>query len=150
MGMDFNPGMKHQLIRTTVREFAENEIRPLAAEMDKGPGFPDDLMEKMKPLHYFGLQVPMHLGGADLDSISYAIVIEEISRVSAALGLCITVHNSVGIYPILRFGTREQQQQFVPPMAAGERIGAFCLTEANAGSDAGGVETVAQETENGF
>jgi butyryl-CoA dehydrogenase len=70
--------------------------------------------------------------------------------VSAALGLCITVHNSVGIYPILRFGTREQQQQFVPPMAAGERIGAFCLTEANAGSDAGGVETVAQETEQGF
>jgi butyryl-CoA dehydrogenase len=150
MGMDFNPCMKHQLIRKTVREFAENEIRPLAAEMDKGPGFPDDLMEKMKPLHYFGLQVPMHLGGADLDSISYAIVIEEISRVSAALGLCITVHNSVGIYPILRFGTREQQQQFVPPMAAGERIGAFCLTEANAGSDAGGVETVAQETEQGF
>jgi butyryl-CoA dehydrogenase len=122
MGMDFNPCMKHQLIRKTVREFAESEIRPLAAEMDKAPGFPDDLMEKMKPLHYFGLQVPVHLGGAGLDSISYAIVIEEISRVSAALGLCITVHNSVGIYPILRFGTREQQQQFVPPMAAGERI----------------------------
>jgi hypothetical protein len=89
MGMDFNPGMKHQLIRKTVREFAENEIRPLAAEMDKGPGFPDDLMEKMKPLHYFGLQVPMHLGGADLDSISYAIVIEEISRVSAARFWCL-------------------------------------------------------------
>ena len=148
--MDFNPCMKHQLIRKTVREFAESEIRPLAAEMDKAPGFPDDLMEKMKPLHYFGLQVPVHLGGAGLDSISYAIVIEEISRVSAALGLCVTVHNSVGIYPILRFGTREQQQQFVPPMAAGERIGAFCLTEANAGSDAGGVETVARKTDHGF
>ncbi len=148
--MDFNPCMKHQLIRKTVQEFAENEIRPRAAEMDKGPGFPEDLMEKMKPLHYFGLQVPGHLGGADLDSTSYAIVVEEISRVSAALGLCITVHNSVGIYPILRFGTREQQQQFVPPMAAGESIGAFCLTEANAGSDAGGVETVARKTDHGF
>lgn len=148
--MDIDSNMKHQLIRKTVQEFAENEIRPLAAEMDKGPGFPEDLMEKMKPLQYFGLQVPTHLGGADLDSISYAIVIEEISRVSAALGLCITVHNSVGIYPILRFGTREQQQQFVPPMAAGDRIGAFCLTEANAGSDAGGVETVARETDQGF
>jgi len=142
--------MKHQLIRKTVQEFAENEIRHRAAEMDKGPGFPDDLMDKMKPLNYFGLQVPKHLGGADLDTVSYAIVIEEISRVSAALGLCITVHNSVGIYPILRFGTREQQQQFVPPMASGDSIGAFCLTEANAGSDAGGVETVARQTEHGF
>jgi butyryl-CoA dehydrogenase len=147
-GIDF--GMKQELIRKTVREFAENEIRHRAAEMDQGPGFPQDLMEKMKPLHYFGLQTPPHLGGAGLDTISYAIVVEEISRVSAALGLCITVHNSVGIYPILRFGTREQQQQFVPPMAAGERIGAFCLTEANAGSDAGGVETVARKTDHGF
>lgn len=148
--MDIDSSMKHQLIRKTVRDFAENEIRPLAEEMDKAPGFPEDLLEKMKPLHYFGLQVPGHLGGAGLDSVSYAIVIEEISRVSASLGLCITVHNSVGIYPILRFGTREQQQQFVPPMAAGDRIGAFCLTEANAGSDAGGVETVARKTDHGF
>jgi butyryl-CoA dehydrogenase len=148
--MDIDSSMKHQLIRKTVQEFAENEIRHRAAEMDKGPGFPDDLMDKMKPLNYFGLQVPKHLGGADLDTVSYAIVIEEISRVSAALGLCITVHNSVGIYPILRFGTREQQQQFVPPMASGDSIGAFCLTEANAGSDAGGVETVARQTEHGF
>jgi butyryl-CoA dehydrogenase len=148
--MDIDSSMKHQLIRKTVRDFAENEIRPLAEEMDKAPGFPEDLLEKMKPLHYFGLQVPGHLGGAGLDSVSYAIVIEEISRVSASLGLCITVHNSVGIYPILRFGTREQQQQFVPPMAAGDRIGAFCLTEANAGSDAGGVETVARKTDHWF
>ena len=97
----------------------------------------------MRPLHFFGLQAPKAYGGAELDSISYAITIEEISRVSAAVGLCLTVHNSVGIYPIERFGTEEQKRRFLPAMTSGERIGAFCLTEANAGSDAGGVETIA-------
>lgn len=148
--MDFNPCMKHQLVRKTVREFAENEVRPRVTELDRAPGFPEEILEKMRPLNYFGLQVPKDLGGAGLDTVSYAIAVEEISRVSAALGLCVTVHNSVGIYPILRFGTPEQQKRFVPALAAGERIGAFCLTEANAGSDAGGVETVAQETDDGF
>ena len=95
----------------------------------------------MKPLNFFGLKVPQKYGGANLDTISYAIAIEELSRVSAALGLCVTVHNSVGIFPILAFGTREQKEKFIPPMASGDSIGAFCLTEANAGSDAGGVET---------
>ncbi len=95
----------------------------------------------MRPLHFFGLQAPKAYGGAEMDSISYAIVIEEISRVSAAVGLCLTVHNSVGVYPIVRFGTEEQKNRFLPAMTRGERIGAFCLTEANAGSDAGGVET---------
>ncbi|MCP4115551.1 MAG: acyl-CoA dehydrogenase [Desulfobacteraceae bacterium] len=140
------PCYKHQLIRKTVKEFAENEIKPRVSELDREAEFPFDIMEKMKPLNFFGLQVPREFGGADLDTISYAIVIEEISRVSAAIGLCVTVHNSVGIYPILKFGTREQKQRFVPALAAGESIGAFCLTEANAGSDAGGVETSAQKT----
>jgi butyryl-CoA dehydrogenase len=78
-----------------------------------------------------------------MDSISYAIIIEELSRVCAAVGLCVSVHNSVGVYPILAFGTEEQKKKFVPRLASGEHIGAFCLTEANAGSDAGGVETSA-------
>ncbi len=148
--MDFNPCMKHQLIRKTVREFAENEIKPHAALLDKESRFPWDIVDKMKPLNFFGLQVPKEYGGAGLDTISYAIVIEELSRVSAALGLCVTVHNSVGIYPILKFGTKGQIEKFVPCMASGESIGAFCLTEANAGSDAGGVETNAVETDDGF
>lgn len=148
--MDFNPCMKHQLIRKTVREFAESEIKPHVALLDRDSRFPWEIVEKMKPLNFFGLQVPCTYGGAGLDTISYAIVIEELSRVSAALGLCVTVHNSVGIYPILKFGTKDQIEKFVPPMAAGDSIGAFCLTEANAGSDAGGVETNAVETENGF
>ena len=142
--------MKHQLISKTVREFAENEIQPMVAELDKEARFPHEIVERMKPLHFFGLQVPKHLGGAGLDTISYAIVIEELSRVSAALGLCVTVHNSVGISPILEFGTKEQINRFVPAMAAGDSIGAFCLTEANAGSDAGGVETSARKIEDGY
>ena len=142
--------MKHQLVRKAVREFAESEIKPHVSLMDKESRFPWEIVEKMKPLNYFGLQTPREYGGAGLDTISYAICVEELSRVSAAIGLCITVHNSVGIYPILAFGTDEQKQRFVPAMARGESIGAFCLTEANAGSDAGGVETHAVETDQGF
>ncbi len=148
--MDFNPCMKHQLIRKTVREFAESEIQPHVSLLDRESRFPWKIVEKMKPLNFFGLQVPKKYGGAGLDTISYAIAVEEISRVSAALGLCITVHNSVGIFPILKFGTEEQKKRFVPAMAKGESIGAFCLTEANAGSDAGGVETHAIESDDGF
>jgi butyryl-CoA dehydrogenase len=142
--------MKHQLIRKTVREFAETEIQPHVSGLDRDSRFPWDIIEQMKPLNFFGLQTPKHLGGADLDTISYAIAIEELSRVSGAIGLCVTVHNSVAIYPILAFGTREQQKRLVPQMASGEKIGAFCLTEANAGSDAGGVETMAVKTKNGY
>ncbi len=148
--MDFNPCMKHQVVRKTVREFAENEIRPHAASLDREGRFPTEIIEKMGPLNYFGLQVPPSLGGAGLDTISYAIVIEELSRVCAALGLCVSVHNSVGLYPILRFGTDEQIARFVPDMAKGLQIGAFCLTEANAGSDAGSVETTATKTAEGY
>ncbi|MFH2091690.1 MAG: acyl-CoA dehydrogenase family protein [Pseudomonadota bacterium] len=148
--MIFNPCMKHQLVRKTVREFAENEIQPHVSVLDKESRFPWDIIEKMKPLNFFGLQTPKEYGGADLDSISYAIAIEELSRVSAAIGLCVTVHNSVGIYPILAFGSEEQKNRWVPAMASGDRIGAFCLTEANAGSDAGGVETLATPTSDGY
>lgn len=139
--MDFNPCMKHKLVRKTVREFVEAELGPIAHDIDRDARFPWEVVEKMGPLNFFGLQIPKQYGGVELDSISYAITIEEISRVSAAMGLCVTVHNSVGAYPIVLFGTEEQKKRFLPPLASGERIGAFCLTEANAGSDAGGVET---------
>ncbi len=142
--------MKHKLVRKAVREFSEAELGPIAHEMDREARFPWEVVEKMRPLNFFGLQVPKKYGGADLDSISYAIAIEEISRVSGAMGLCLTVHNSVGVYPILRFGTDEQKERFVPRLSSGECIGAFCLTEANAGSDASGVETHAVATGNGY
>ncbi len=141
--MNFNPCMKHNLVRKTVRMFAEAELGPIASEIDRDARFPVEVVEKMRDLNFFGLQAPREYGGAGMDSISYAIVVEELSRVCAAIGLCVSVHNSVGLYPILRFGNKEQKERFIPRMAAGEAIGAFCLTEANAGSDAGGVETIA-------
>ena len=130
-------------MRKTVRKFSETELRPIAHDIDGESRFPWEVIEKMRPLNYFGLQVPKEYGGADLDCISYAITIEELSRVCAAIGLCITVHNSVGAYPIVCYGTEEQKKRFLPALASGEQIGAFCLTEANAGSDAGAVETTA-------
>jgi butyryl-CoA dehydrogenase len=141
--LDFNPCTKHKAVRKTVRKFAETELGPISHEIDRDSRFPWEVIEKMGPLQYFGLQVPQKYGGAALDTISYAIAIEEISRVCAAVGLCVTVHNSVGAYPIGQFGTEEQKKKFLPKLASGEHIGAFCLTEANAGSDAGAVETTA-------
>jgi butyryl-CoA dehydrogenase len=141
--LDFNPCMKHSAIRKAVRKFAETELGPISHEIDRDARFPREVIDKMRPLNYFGLQVPKKYGGAELDTISYAITIEEISRVCAAVGLCVTVHNSVGAYPIVLFGTEEQKERFLPKLAGGENIGAFCLTEANAGSDAGAVETTA-------
>ncbi|MBW2481813.1 MAG: acyl-CoA dehydrogenase family protein [Deltaproteobacteria bacterium] len=141
--MDFNPCTKHKAVRKTVRKFAETELGPISHEIDRDSRFPWEVIEKMGPLNYFGLQVPKKYGGAGLDTVSYAITIEEISRVCAAVGLCVTVHNSVGAYPIVLFGTEEQKERFLPLLASGEYIGAFCLTEANAGSDAGAVETTA-------
>jgi len=141
--LDFNPCTKHKAVRKTVRKFAETELGPISHEIDRDSRFPWEVIEKMGPLNYFGLQVPKKYGGAGLDTISYAITIEEISRVCAAVGLCVTVHNSVGAYPIVLFGTEDQKERCLSLLASGEYIGAFCLTEANAGSGAGAVETTA-------
>ena len=141
--MDMLLQEKHRAVRQSVRRFCDRELRPIAAQIDQEARFPWEVVEKMGALGYFGIQVPKRLGGAGLDAVSYAIIIEEISRVSAAIGLCISVHNSVAVYPILAFGSQAQIEQWVPPLARGEKIGAFCLTEPNAGSDAGGIEATA-------
>lgn len=141
--MEFNPCMKHKVVRGAAREFAEGELGPIAAEIDQQARFPWEVIEKMQALGYFGLQAPRDMGGAGLDTISYAIAIEEIARVSAGVALCVTVHNSVCLYPLLQFGTKEQIKRLAADLITGQRIGAFCLTEANAGSDAGAVETTA-------
>lgn len=141
--MDSILSEKHRVVRRSVRRFCERELRPIAKEIDHEARFPWEVVEKMGRLGYFGIQVPKELGGADLDSLSYAIIIEELSRVCASLGLCVTVHNSVAVYPILAFGLEEQKAEWVPPLARGEKIGAFCLTEPNAGSDATGIESTA-------
>jgi len=141
--MDTILSEKHRVVRRSVRRFCEREVQPIAKEVDQESRFPWEVVEKMGRLGYFGIQVPKRLGGADLDSLSYAIIVEEISRVCAGLGLCVTVHNSVAVYPILAFGSEEQKTKWVPPLARGEKIGAFCLTEPNAGSDPTGIESTA-------
>ena len=141
--MDSILSEKHRVVRRSVRRFCERELQPIAKEIDHETRFPWEVVEKMGRLGYFGIQVPKELGGADMDSLSYAIIVEEISRVCAGLGLCVTVHNSVAVYPILAFGSEEQKAEWVPPLARGEKIGAFCLTEPNAGSDATGIESTA-------
>ena len=148
--MQFNPCMKHKLIRNSARNFAETELASIAAEIDQQRIFPRNVIAKMKELNYFGLQVPKEYGGAALDSISSAIVVEEISRVCAAVGLCVTVHNGVAVYPILQFANASQKEKYLPQLAAGNVIGAFSLTEANAGSDAGSVETTAVKNETNY
>lgn len=134
---------KHIAVRRSVRDFCERELRPIAAEIDQEARFPWEIVQKMGALGYFGIQVPKSLGGAGLDAISYAIIVEEISRVCGAVGLCITVHNSVAVYPLMAFGSEHQKERWVQPMARGDKIGAFCLTEPNAGSDAGAISATA-------
>ena len=141
--MRFEPTMKQAVIRRTARKFAEAKLAPAAAEMDRTGHFPWDIAEEMAELNYFGLEIPAQYGGAALDTVSSAIVIEEISRVNAAMGLCISVHNSVSAYPTYRFGSESQHQNFLVPLASGKKIGTFCLTEPNAGSDASSLETTA-------
>ena len=134
---------KHGIVRRSVRAFCEREIIPIAGDLDLEARFPWEVVEKMGKLGYFGIQAPPELDGAGMDTVSYAIVIEEISRACAGLGLSVTVHNSVGVYPLVAFGSDDQKRRWVPPLAKGEKIGAFCLTEPNVGSDASGVESTA-------
>lgn len=131
---------KNRAIRRAVRFFCDREIAPLAKQIDQEASFPWEVADKMGRLGYFGIQVPQVLGGAGLDTVNYALTIEEISRVSAGIGLCVTVHNSVAVAPLLAFGTEKQKQRWIPPLARGEKFWAFCLTEPNVGSDAAGIK----------
>jgi butyryl-CoA dehydrogenase len=141
--MDFELSMKHRIIQKTARQFAERECGPLASRIDREAELPLTLLERMKPLGYFGLQIPQELDGAGLDTLGFALVVEAVSQVCAALGLLVAVHNSVVANPLLRFGTTEQIEHHLKPLARGECIGAFCLTEPNAGSDAAAIQTMA-------
>ena len=141
--MEFHLTQKQEVIRRTVRDFAENRIGPVAHELDQQARFPWGLMESMKAMNLFGLQADPAWGGAGLDTISYAIVIEELGRTCAAISLAVTVHNSVALFPVETFGSEEQKQRLLPGMCSGDRIGAFCLTEPNAGSDVSSIEATA-------
>lgn len=141
--MRFEPTMKQAVVRRTVREFAASKLADAAVEMDRTARFPLGLAREMADLQYFGLEIPAEYGGAGLDAVSSTMVVEEISRANAAMGLCISVHNGVSAYPIYLFGTPEQHRRFLPLLASGEKIGTFCLTEPNAGSDIASLESTA-------
>jgi alkylation response protein AidB-like acyl-CoA dehydrogenase len=141
--LDLTLSIKQKQIRRMARQFAKAELAPIAKEIDEERRFPWEAVEKMGPLNFFGMQAPRQYGGAEMDSISYCLAIEEISRVCGAMGLMLAVHNGVVVYPLSQFGNDEQKAKFLPPLAAGDKIGAFCLTEPNAGSDAMAIESTA-------
>ena len=133
---------EQQMMRQMVREFAANEIAPFVERMERGE-FPRPILEKMGELGLMGITVPEQYGGAGMDFTSYIIAIHEISKVSATVGVILSVHTSVGTNPILYLGTEEQKQKYVPKLARGEYLGAFCLTEPGSGSDAASLKTTA-------
>jgi butyryl-CoA dehydrogenase len=142
MQLELNDNQK--LIQKMVREFAEKEIAPIAAELDKKEEYPTKTLEKMAKLGLLGVIIPQEYGGAGLDTISYAIVVEEISRKCASTGVITSVHNSLAAWPIIKYGTEEQKKKYLPILAKGEKIGAFAGTEPNAGSDLGAMQTTAK------
>lgn len=131
---------EQEMMRKMVRDFAETEISPFIPKMEQGE-FPREVLKKMGELGLMGIPVPATYGGSEMDFTSYIIAIHELSRVSATVGVILSVHTSVGTNPILYYGTEEQKQKFVPRLAAGEYLGAFCLTEPSAGSDAASLKT---------
>ena len=134
---------EQESLRKVVADFAAQEIAPKAAEWDEKEEFPWENIHKMAGLGLMGMPVPEELGGAGTDTVTYISAIEEISKADASTGAIMAVHTSTGIMPILYNGTNEQKKKYIPDLAMGKKIGAFALTEPNAGSDAAGVQTTA-------
>ena len=134
---------EHEALRARVREFAETEIKPIAFMLDQNNEFPTEAIKKLGEMGLMGIPYPKKYGGAGLDALSYAIAVEELSRIDGGSGVILSAHVSLGSYPIMAYGTEEQKKKYLVPLAKGEKIGAFGLTEPNAGSDAGGTETTA-------
>ena len=141
--MDLGLSEEQLLLQRTVREFADSEVKPLAKEIDETGHFPRETFRKAAELGLTGVAVPEEYGGAGMDHISYAIVIEEISRACASTGVILSVQNSLYCDPVYRFGTEEQKQKFLVPFARGEKIGCYALTEPQAGSNAAALRTKA-------
>ncbi len=128
---------EHIMIRDTARNFAQKEIAPIASQFDESGEFPYETVKKMGALGLMGIEVPEEYGGAGMDTLSYVLAVEEISKVDASHGVIMSVNNSLYCHGILKFGTEEQKQKFLKPVASGEAIGAYSLTEPLSGSDAG-------------
>ena len=141
--MLFQTTQAHEELRAKVRAFAEEEIKPIAFILDQQNEFPDEAIRKLGEMGLMGIPFPAEYGGAGLDALSYAIAVEELARVDGGAGVILSAHVSLGSWPIFAYGTEEQKRKYLVPLAKGEKIGAFGLTEPNAGSDAGGTETTA-------
>ena len=141
--MDFTLSKEHEMARQLFKEFAENEVKPLAQEVDETETFPRETVEKMAKYGFMGIPVPKEYGGQGCDTLTYAMCVEELSKVCATTGVIVSAHTSLCIDPIMTFGTEEQKQKYLVPLAKGEKLGAFGLTEPGAGTDAQGVQTKA-------
>src|SRR5574342_1362619 len=146
--MNFDLTSEQEMIRKMIREFADEEIAPGAYERDKTKEFPMKPFQKLAEMGIMGLPFPEEYGGGGADTISFAIVVEELSRSCGSTGITYSAHISLGGAPLNLFGTEEQKQKYLEPICTGESLGAFGLTEPNAGSDAGGTQTTAK-VENG-
>ncbi|EMX0192776.1 acyl-CoA dehydrogenase AcdA [Bacillus cereus] len=142
--MHFKLSEEHEMIRKMVRDFAKNEVAPTAAERDEEERFDRELFDQMAELGLTGIPWPEEYGGIGSDYLAYVIAIEELSRVCASTGVTLSAHTSLAGWPIFKFGTEEQKQKFLRPMAEGKKIGAYGLTEPGSGSDAGGMKTIAK------
>lgn len=141
--MDFTLSKEHQMLQTLFRDFAEQEVKPLAEELDEEERFPVETVEKMKKYGFLGIPFPKEYGGQGCDTLAYVLCVEELSKVCGTTGVIVSAHTSLGSDPIKKFGTDEQKQKYLVPLAKGEHIGAFGLTEAGAGTDASGQQTKA-------
>jgi len=148
--MNFELTEKHQLVRRSIRSFAEKKIGPHEAMMDKEAKIFTEILEELSKMNLWGILIPEIYGGAELDTLSYIIIIEEISRICASTGLTLTVHNALGTSTLYRWGNEEQKERFLFDLTSGKKIIGFSLTEPNAGSDARGIECLAVEDGNDF
>ena len=141
--MDFTLSKEHEMARTLFRDFAEKEVKPLAQEVDETEIFPRGTVEKMAKLGFLGIPVPKEYGGQGCDPLTYAMCVEELSKVCGTTGVIVSAHTSLCCDPIMTYGTEEQKQKYLVPLAKGEKLGAFGLTEPGAGTDAQGQQTKA-------
>jgi len=142
--MDFELGDEHRLIQRTVRDFAVQEVRPVAEELDREHRFPYEIVAKLADLNLMGIPFPQEYGGGGGDSLAYALAVEELTRIDSSVAITLCAHTSLGTQPIYLFGSEEQKEEWMPRLCAGEVLGAFGLTEPEAGSDAGNVRTKAR------
>jgi alkylation response protein AidB-like acyl-CoA dehydrogenase len=143
--MNYEPTEEQELLRRTVRDFAVSKVAPIAEELDREQRFPYELVAEMAELGLMGIPIPEEYGGAGADTVSYAIAVEELTRIDSSVAITAAAHTSLGTMPIYLFGTDEQKRDWLPRLASGERLAAFGLTEADAGSDAGATRTRAEQ-----